>query len=37
MSIEYERVFSSRKKLPTPTRSVLKQDIVEATECLKAW
>jgi hAT family C-terminal dimerisation region len=37
ISIEYKRVFSSTKKLLTPTRSVLKEDIIEATECLKAW
>ena len=37
MSTECERVFNSAKKLLTPTRSCLKEDIVEATECLKAW
>jgi hypothetical protein len=36
MSTECERVFSSAKKLLTPIRSCLKEDIVEATECLKA-
>jgi hAT family C-terminal dimerisation region len=37
MSTECERVFSSTKKLLTPMRSCLKEDIIEATECLKAW
>jgi hAT family C-terminal dimerisation region len=37
MSTECERVFSSTKKLLTPMRSLLKADIIEATECLKAW
>jgi hypothetical protein len=37
MSIECERMFSSTKKLLIVTRSALKEDIIEATECLKAW
>jgi hypothetical protein len=37
MSTEYERVFSSTKKLITPMRSLPKEDIIEATECLKEW
>jgi hypothetical protein len=36
---ECERVFSSVKKLITPERNQLKEDIIEACECecLKAW
>jgi len=37
MATECERVFSSAKKLLTPDRNALKDDIIEATECLKAW
>ena len=37
MSVEYKRVFSSAKKLITPERNHLGEDIVEACECLKAW
>jgi hypothetical protein len=37
MSVECERVFSSAKKLLTPARNNLQEDIIEATECLKAW
>ena len=37
MSTKCERVFSSAKKFITPMRSLLKEDIIEATECLKAW
>ena len=37
MSVECERVFSSAKKLITPERNHLGEDIVEACECLKAW
>jgi hAT family C-terminal dimerisation region len=37
ISTECERVFNSAKKLLTPMRSCLKEDIIEATECLKAW
>jgi|1186.fasta_scaffold30977_2 hypothetical protein len=37
MSAECERVFSSAKKLITPERNQLGEDIIEACECLKAW
>jgi hAT family C-terminal dimerisation region len=37
ISVECERVFSSAKKLLTPARNNLQEDIIEATECLKAW
>ena len=37
MSSECERTFSSTKKLPTPERNALVDDIIEATESLKAW
>jgi hypothetical protein len=37
MSAEYERVFSSTKKLLTPERSRLAPDIIEVSECLKNW
>jgi hypothetical protein len=37
MSMECERVFSSAKKLLTPARDNLQEDIIEATECLKVW
>ena len=37
MSAECERVFSSTKRLIIPERNILKEDIVEACECLKAW
>src|SRR4030095_5704117 len=37
MSTECERVFSSAKKLLTPERNQLTEDIIEACECLKAW
>jgi hypothetical protein len=36
-SIECERIFSSAKKLITPERSCLGDDVIEASECLKAW
>jgi hypothetical protein len=36
MSTECERVFSSTKKLITPERNQLENDIIEACECLKA-
>jgi hypothetical protein len=36
-STECERIFSSAKKLVTPERNRLSDDIIEATECLKAW
>jgi hypothetical protein len=34
---ECERVFSGTKKLVTPERNALAEDIIEACECLKAW
>ena len=37
MSMECERVLSSAKKLLTPARDNLQEDIIEATECLKVW
>jgi hypothetical protein len=37
MSTECERVFSSSKKLFSPQRCHIKKDLIEATECLKAW
>ena len=37
MSAECERVFSSTKRLITPDRNALAEDIIEAYECLKAW
>ena len=37
MSAECERVFSSCKKLITPERNRLAEDIIEASECLKNW
>ena len=37
ISAECERVFSSAKKLITPERNHLGEDIIEACECLKAW
>ena len=37
MSTECERLFSSAKKLLTPERNALSEDIIEACECLKAW
>jgi hypothetical protein len=36
MSVECERVFSSAKKMITPARNRLGDDIIEACECLKA-
>jgi hAT family C-terminal dimerisation region len=35
ISAEYERVFSSTKKLLAPERSRPAPDIIEASECLK--
>jgi hypothetical protein len=32
-----ERAFSSGRKLISPERNRLSDDIIEATECLKAW
>jgi hypothetical protein len=37
MSTECERVFSSTKKLLSPHRCSIKEDLMEASECLKAW
>jgi hAT family C-terminal dimerisation region len=37
MSAECERVFSSAKIMLTPERNALKEDIIEAAECLRAW
>jgi hypothetical protein len=35
MSAECERVFSSTKKLVTPERNCLVEEIIEASECLR--
>ena len=37
MSAEYERVFSDTKLKISPNRNRLKEDIIEATECLVQW
>jgi hypothetical protein len=37
MSVECERVFSSAKLLVTERRSRLKDDLIEACTCLRAW
>jgi hAT family C-terminal dimerisation region len=37
MAVECERTFSSAGDLITMSRNDLKEDIIEATECLKAW
>lgn len=37
MSSECERVFSSAGRLITPVRNRLKEDVIEASECLSAW
>lgn len=37
MSSECERVFSSAGRLVTPLRNRLKEDVIEASECLNAW
>ena len=37
MSAECERTFSSAKLLITDRRARLKEDIIEASECLRAW
>jgi hypothetical protein len=37
MSAECERVFSSAKLLLTDRRARMKEDIIEASECLRAW
>jgi len=36
-SCECERLFSSTKKLITPERNSLGDDLIEASECLKGW
>jgi len=36
-SAEVERVFSSTGLLITDRRNRLKEDIIEAVECLKSW
>jgi hypothetical protein len=36
-SCECERVFSSAKRLITPDRNSLGDELIEALECLKAW
>jgi hypothetical protein len=36
-SCECERAFSSAKRLITPDRNALGDDLIEALECLKAW
>jgi hypothetical protein len=36
-SYECERVFSSVKRLISPDRNALGDDLIEALECLKAW
>lgn len=37
MSAEVERVFSSSALLITDRRSNLKEDVIEASECLRSW
>ena len=37
MSGECERVFSSVKLLLTDRRNQMKEDVIEASECLKSW
>jgi hypothetical protein len=37
MSAECERVFSSAKILLSDRRARMKEDIIEASECLRAW
>jgi hypothetical protein len=37
MSAECERIFSSTKKLITPERNSLHEQIIEASECSKNW
>jgi hypothetical protein len=37
MSSECERVFSSAKILLNDRRARMKEDIIEASECLRAW
>ena len=37
ISTERERTFSSTKKLLSPHRFCIKEGLMEASECLKAW
>ena len=37
MAAECERVFSGAKRLITQDRNSLKEDVIEANECLRAW
>lgn|SRR5215469_2341752 len=37
MSAECERVFSSAKLLLSDRRARMKEDVIEASECLRAW
>jgi hypothetical protein len=37
ISCECERAFNSAKGLITPDRNALRNDLIEALECLKAW
>ena len=37
MSAECERIFSSTKKLITPERNRMHEQIIEASEYLKNW
>jgi hypothetical protein len=37
MSAECERMFSSAKKLISPERNRLHEQMIEASECLKNW
>jgi hypothetical protein len=37
MSAEYEKVFSSTKKLIALERNRLAEEIIEASECLRNW
>ena len=37
MSSEVERVFSSTGMMVTDRRNRLKEDVIEAVECMKSW
>jgi hypothetical protein len=37
MSSEWERAFSAGKRLITDYRYGLKNDIIEADQCIKSW
>ena len=37
MSAEVERLFSSAKLMLTDNRGCLKEDIIEAGECVRSW